>query len=252
MKMIKALVLTLIVFIASIDITFAACTAEESNKLNGLAVNVKVSSEKLVGTLDPDDYSTPDGMTDEEAENYVGTYYYFKIYISNLTEDLYIKVYNNVTNETLTYNYSDSDNGSISIDWKKIRKITNFTITVYSSDKTNCPDKKLYTTYVTIPRYNEYSGYELCRGIEEFYLCHEFLSVESEDFENFTQLVNKYREGKINNEGQEVIPDKVENNGFWDYIHNHLGLVIGASISILLIVGLVVVIIVKKQRSKIE
>ena len=55
MKKIKVLVFTLIVFLMSINVVGSACTSEESNKLNSLAVNVKVNyeivSEKITDSL---------------------------------------------------------------------------------------------------------------------------------------------------------------------------------------------------------
>lgn len=229
----------------------AECTAEESNKLSRLAVNVKANYEEAKKEATPDDnYNPPDGLDIEDLEDMIGYHNIFKIYIQNITEELYVKVFNKQTNETNTYYYSDAVNGVITIEQEDLTRVTNYTITVYSSDKTNCPDSKLHTTYLTTPMFNTYSEFAQCEGVEEFYLCHEYLTVETVSFDKFLQLVSDYRKGKIDEDGGDVKPEEPD-KGFTDFIKDNKGIIITASIIIVAVGGLVTVIIVKKQRSKI-
>jgi len=248
MKKIKVVVCTLLAFLFSTPLAYAECDASESNKLSSLANNVNTSQEVIKKEIPLDDsFSLPDGLTEEEIAEYKATRDYFRIYITNITEDLYVTVTNRNTKETKAYNYSDSENGTIYFDELVFIDIVNYTIEVYSSNNTGCPGKKLRTLYVTTPRYNTYSEYALCDGIEEFYLCHEYLSVET-SFENFEKLARQYRDNKLKEE--EKKKEKKE-KGFLEFLKEHKGVVIIVSVVIIATGGLVTVIIVKKQRSRV-
>ena len=248
MKKIKVLVFTLIVFLMSINVVGAACTSEESNKLNSLAVNVKVNyeivSEKI--TDFSSEFNPPDGMSLEELENYPFYEDVANIYIMNLTQDLYVKVHDSVSNNITTYTYEDVKDGVINIKQKDFTKINNYTITVYSSDKTNCKDTKLYTTYVTIPKYNDLSEYVICEDIPEFYLCHEYTSVQTTDFDDFISKANTYISNKNKNNNEDDNKDVVK--GFFE--ENKVTIIM-AVLAIVVIGGATTVIIVKRQRSRI-
>ncbi len=250
MKKFKLIVVAFLMVLLGMPHVYAECDAAVSNKLSSLANNVQGSQEVVEKEVDPGpDWNTPDGLTDEEYENYVYMMKFFRVHINNITEDLYVVVTNKNTKESKTYNYSDTSNGNISFDEVVSSQIVNYTIDVYASSKTNCGSKKLRTFYITTPKYNSLSEYSLCEGIKEFYLCHEYLNVEV-DTENFESLTTQYREGKIKADGSINDGDK-KDNGFLGFLKNHVGTVIIVSVLIVTIGGLVIVIIVKKQRSKI-
>lgn len=250
MKKFKVFTLALIVFFTNTVIVNAACTTEEKNKLNSLGANVKASYEIKTELVDPgDEYSPPDGLTEEEMENYKTPIDYFYIYISNITEELYIEITDKSTGEKTKYTYSDIADGVITIKKTVGYEIKNYTIIVYSSSKTNCPDTKLQTLYITTPAFNEFSMLQTCEGIEEFYLCHEYLTVEV-SFDNFYELAEKYRAGKVDKDGDDITePDK--DKSFKEFIKENKGVIIGVTLSVILIGGLVTVIIVKRQRSRV-
>ena len=251
MKRNIGLLLVAIMFFVGIGEVSATCDAVENNKLTGLAVNVNVTYEEAEGELDSSEYSPPDGVTEEEADNYTVKYTYFKIYITNLTEDLYVVVNNSVTGSSTTYNYSDSENGTITFNWDDILNITNLTVTVYSSGNTNCAGSKLRTIYKTLPRYNQLSSSELCEGNEDFYLCHRYLSINAVDFDEFVTLINKYESGKVNNDGQEIIEPENPESGFQKFIRENKVAIIIVGVSIIAVGATTIVILVKRQRSRI-
>ncbi len=252
MKKISAFILTLVTLFWWCDTAWATCDVNESNTLNSLAVRVNASYELMEGILDPDEYTPPDGLIGDEIDEFEATYNYYRIYISNITEDLYVTVYNEVTDEVNTYTYADSDNGTITFDYENLLAITNFVITVYSSDVTNCPNTELYTIYLTTPMFNEYSTYQMCEGNEEFYLCHPFLSVSSVGFEQFVKYLEQYEAGHIDQEGEEIVePTEEDSNGFIDFITDHLTVIIIVVVVIVLLGGLITFVIIRKQRSKI-
>lgn len=256
MEKIKVGILTVILFLININNVSAACDFTETDELNKLASNVKVSYE--VGAGDEIDkkneITPPDGLTEEELAQWEEEKAYtavFKVYVTNITEDLYVTVYDKLLDTTTTYQYSDTNNGTLTIRQEYIESIDEFTINVYSSDTTNCSGTKLNTLYLTTPMYNTYSSYYLCEGAEEFYLCHEYLSVLPVSFSEFEELVTQYKNGKINEDGDINNNEQKEEASFWDFIKNHKNLVIGLSIGICVSGGVVIGIVIKRKRSRV-
>ena len=288
-KRIKRLVWMLLVFLVLSPTVKAACDATEENKLRALAYNVKASYEPGQGEeiVKDDGFNLPDGLTEDryeqekkkeesieewkkrqesqtpsyinlpmnkqEYEEFWNTPFYedvIKVYITNITEDLYVKVSDKLSGQTKTYQYSDTDKGTLTIVQDDIFSINNYTIEVYSSAKTSCPDTKLYTLYQATPMFNVISTYDICQGAEDFYLCHEYLSVEPQVTESYDTLILQYKEGKINEDGDPSKPDEKEKKTFGEFVKKHKGIFIGTGIGIVIVGGAVAVIIVRKQRSK--
>ena len=78
-------------------------------------------------------------------------------------------------------------------------------------------------------------------------MCHEYLSV-GVDFNNFEKLAEQYRKGK---EKEEDKKNEEKNKGFFGFIRKNAVLVIITSVGIIAVGGIVTVIIVKRQRSRI-
>lgn len=249
MKKFRLAVVALIMSLIYMPFVYADCDAATSSRLSGLAANVRRDFEVIEKEVPQDGtFTLPDGLTEEEEKNYVATRPYFRIHISNITEELYVVVTNNNTNERKTFRYSDAENGVITFEEPVLIEIVNYKIEVYASTGTDCPNRRLQTLTLTTPMYNTFSEEARCDGIEEFYLCHEYLSVET-SFKDFDRLVEQYRAGRLKEDGSEK--DKNENSGFFGFIKEHTGTVIIVSVAIIAIGGLVTVIIVKKQRSRV-
>ena len=250
MKKLNVVFLALLFFFASIRSVYAVCDATESNTLNSLAVNVRASYEAMEEEYIPDEsFNPPDGMPIDD--DYVVTRDIFRIYITNITEELYVVVTNDVNDEELTFTYQDSNNGTVTFDQEDLSSIRNYTVTVYSSSQTNCPDTRLYNYYFTTPMYNTFSEYDVCVGAEDFYLCYEYLSVPMPTYDQFLSSVEDYKEGKIDEEGEVIPPDVEDDNTFWGFIGDHW-IVITVVTAVIIVGGvLVTVIVVKKQRSRI-
>lgn len=249
MKKWKAFLFTLVLFFVSSNYVYAVCDVNETNELNSLATNVNVSYEIVQVEIPKDEnFNYPDGMTEEERAEYVAYDNYFRIHISNLTEDLYVVVRNENTGESTTYNYQDSSNGTITFDRLVTMEIVNYTITIYSSSETNCADTELYTQYLTTPMYNPYSELVLCEGIEDFYLCQEYLSVDV-DFTYFYDDVERYRNGLINDDGEEI-PEE-EDPGFFDFVRDNIVIIIVVVVVIVAAGGLITFVVIRKQRRRI-
>lgn len=237
------------------SITFhvsAECSTSDLNELKKEAGKVVASHVEKEGEYDPGTYSPPEGLSDEDLENYKATYLYFEINIFNLTENLYIKVYNDVTGETNTYYYSDSDEGTIRFDFKRIKRIGKNTITVYASENTNCANMELYSFTYSTPRFNEYSTYSLCNNNPDFYLCYRFLTVETNiEFEEFVNAITRYEKGKIDNQGNEIPPEEPkEEKNFGTFLKENKFVLIGVTTGVIILGGTITFFIIKKKRSK--
>lgn len=248
MRKVKKIVFVFIAFILGISFVNAECDFTETSKLNSLAVNVKASYEQF--EVEDRSYTPLDGATQEEIENYVVNVLNFKIHIANITKELYVNVTDSVTKNTKTYNYSDTKNGEITFIQDDLTQVYNYTITIYSSGETNCPDTKLYTIYLQTPYFNRLSEYELCDGIEEFYLCHEFLNIKSVSLDEFESLARSYRAKKIDRNGKKTEQEKKEDNSIINFIKNHKILVVILSIVIIIVIVLLIILIAKKNRGK--
>ena len=249
MKKWKAFLFTLVLFFASTNYVYAVCDVNETNELNSLATNVNVSYEIVKKEIPIDEnYNFPDGMNEELLEDYVATRDYFRIYISNITEDLYVVVRNETTGASTTYSFADAVNGTITFDTEVYVTIMNYTIEIFSSSATNCPDTSLYTLYLTTPMYNSASESSYCEGIEDFYLCQKYLSVDV-DFTYFYDDIENYRNGLINDDGEEI-PEE-EDPGFLDFVRDNVVIIIVVVVVIVAAGGLITFVVIRKQRRRI-
>ena len=252
MKKIRVLIFTLMLFMIGGKYVYAACDATEMNTLNSLAANVGKSYEIITKELTKEEtsFEPPGGITVEEYENFVFEVDYFKIYITNITEELYVVVTNENTGEKKTFNYDDTDNGTAMFEEMVGTEIVNYTIEIYSSDSTNCRDQRLYIQYLTTPMYNTASESSFCTGIEDFYLCHEYLSVDV-DFTNFMEKTEEYRASHTSSDAEEEIPDEESESGFLNFVQDHWLIVLGISVAVLAAGGLITFVVIKKWRSRI-
>ena len=248
MKKMKTFALAMVAFFLSTDV-YAVCDVAERDTLNSLAVNVGVSYEEVQIEIPKDEnFNYPDGMTEEEREEYVAYDNYFRIYISNITEELYVVVTNNNTRESRTLTFQDVRDRVAYFDQLVTMEIVNYTIEVYSSSETNCPDTLLYTQYLTTPMYNPYSELVACEGAEDFYMCHEYLSVDV-DFTDFYDDLALYKAEHGSNDSNGDVEE--EDGGFFQFIQEHLVVVIIVVVGVAAAGGLITFVVIKKQRSRV-
>ena len=244
--------LFLAVFVAlfsSITIVNAAskCDYDEQVELNNVAANIKVSYEEAIGVDNSEGSITSDVGVVADNE-----YTYFKISAFNLTEDVYIKITNDYNNEVKYLYYSDSESGVASYEWKHLDAVTDFTISVYSSNKTGCPNEEYRVIYLTTPRSNWLSDSAACTGNEEFYYCQKYVLEKDEiSVEEFEKQISEFSASKLKEEEQkEEEEDKDWLTKVQDFIcENKITIII---ISTIIVVGGVVttVIVIKKRRSR--
>lgn len=261
-KKILTLLFALMLFFNTKNVS-ADCNFEEQAKLNKEAANIKVSyaenkrscnmQDNWCGLEEGEDMEgqTPDeepGPVYEEDE-YTDEVEYFDISILNVTENLYVKVKNNVGFGPKQFNYSSAKDGVITFYWDNIMDVANFTFEVYSSSKTSCPNEKVRVLYLTTPRLNLFSNYEICDEYPEYEMCKKYITTKTEvDHETFVTNIKKYSEKAENKDQQNGNGNKDEDKNILKQFINDNKMVIFIGGASLVVVVLVVGFITKGKK----
>ncbi len=229
----------------------ATCDYEVKAKLNNEVANIKANYEIKERELDPNEYGIPDVLIGtEEEENWVPKEGYYQINILNLTENFYVEVKNEVTGETKTYTYADSNNGNINFEYRDASVVTKFTFTIKASDITGCDGNTYKTINLSTPRYNDYAEYSMCDTLKDYYLCQYFVTFDELDFSDFTTKINKELERRSKDS---VTEDKLkwyQNVG--NFVKEHkVAFIVGGVIVVAGGATAAVVIIRRRRRSEI-
>lgn len=250
MKEIKAVILCLAALFNMMNVDAASkCSYEKQVELNKTASGVKMTYEEADGVVDPSEYVPLEGFEDDP--NAQLHYTYFKISLVNITEDIYVKVENSITEDVKFIEYKDTTNGTFTFDLNNIGNVTMFKYTIYSSTKTDCSNEILIKGTMTTPMYNRYHTDQKCEKIPDFSMCQKYVMTDF-TYEDFRKKVDSYIEKQNKKEDKK---EKKENEKFLNNItnfikDNKIWFITGGGV---LIVGGVVtsVIVIKKRRSRV-
>ena len=244
MRKIGIVFLILVCFISTVKAA-SLCSYEKQVELSKSAINVKMSFEEEEGVREPGTYYPPEGV---DPETYEAKYDYFKLKIVNLDENVYVKLENSTNKDIKYIKYEDTNEGTFEIDWKDLTKVTTFTYTIYTSDKTYCPNEELKKGYLTVPMYNRYHLNDRCAEYPEHKFCQKYVTYDLSG-ELFYETLDSYilkENDKKNNEKKEE-----SKSGIIGFVKNHK-YTLGIGISILIVVGVAAgVLLAKKRRSKV-
>ncbi len=227
----------------------SSCSYSEQAELNDIVANVKATYEvveiyagKLVDI---------DGVTD--SEDGLVDYYVkgFDISILNITDDIYVKVSNDLDNNVITYRYKDTENGSMKFRTEDVYNLKTYTIEVYS-DKYSCAGELFRKFTLTTPIYNFFSEWPECNGVTDFYYCQEFLSSSNISINEFKDKIKEYKK----NEETEIEKNHQDNNkNFFEKLqafYQDNKIIINSIIIIIIVAGVATtVILIKKKRSRV-
>ncbi len=216
------------------------CEYSELSQINKEAAGVKVTYEEVNELInDP----TSEGGSDLEYE-YDMYDTYFKVTISNLTNDLYVKVINSADNSTKEFSGADAKDGIVSFNWKDLNTIANLTIKVYTNSNTSCPDEEVLVNYLTLPMRNEYYTWVGCTNNPDASICKKYVTSEV-TYEAYQKLATKQTKKTA-----EEIKEENEGNSVSRFIKkNKKGFIIGGSI--IIVMGVVAtVVVIRKRRSR--
>lgn len=233
-------ILGLVAFLMFSPRVHATCDYETQVKLARESTNVKAVYEVgIYGTgeyedsevLDENDNPIPIELEEQRLE----------ANILNLTENLYVVVRNKKTGEETTYHYSDSDQGTISWQETDFEEIKEYEITVYSEHQ-DCSGTELNKLSLVLPKFNEHSVMPYCYEVNAYY-CQEWIT---EPIYMSDQEVESRGYAEQMKHEEEKKEEKENKENFWSKY------IVYISLGIVLIIGVAaVVIVIKKQRSKV-
>lgn len=239
-----------VIFIDNISAA-SLCSTSEQAELRTAVSNVKVTNQEMEEELDPSMYGFPDSG-DETTEIDPPKINYFDISVSNITEKFYIEVTNDYDDTVTRYNNSNSTDDIVTFSWRNINEVTNFTIKVYTSEDTGCPNELMRTITHKLPRLNEYYGYDLCNDAPEFNLCQKYVTFDYVEQAKFMDRINEYLANKEQQDSN-VNDDTDNNDNLWerikDFVVDNKYYFIGGGVALVIAAGVAIVVIVKRKRS---
>ncbi len=252
MRRFKYIAFSLIIFGLFCNTSKAVGTCDYTDRavLNNEASEVRANYEIKEKELDPNVYGPPDSIIGtEEEDSWVPKTEYLQINILNITENLYVEVSSDLSKDVIRYNYSDTNNGTLAIEWNDVSQVARLKINVNSSGNNGCQDETIRTMSITLPRYNSYSNYGMCEIASEYYLCQKYVTFNEVDFADFIDGVTAEVEKIQNGDNDSDNEDLTWYQAVGKFIAEHKAYFIIGSISLVLIAGIVVVVIIKKRRS---
>lgn len=215
-------VIAILLFIFTSNVKADSCDSDDIKRLRVLASNVEIT------------YEYNDDIYDSDGFMIYDTY---KVFINNLTDELY--VYESKT-KTNFVDYAIND-GMITIDRMYSGKKT---FKIYSKD---C-NKALKTFYVTLPIFNYYSTDPNCEGKEDLNVCQKFYDTSNIEYDEFLNIIVEYENG--DNVDEDKTGDK-DNDKYIDFIKDdYLYFAIGLGVLFILII--VVLVLRHRKRGVLE
>lgn len=220
-----------------VDTSGTKCNNEDSKKVKDAAQKIEVSytiKNMLVGTsIDIDEPDMP------EVEEYD---YGFEIAIKNITEDIYVVVKNDYSNDVFTYHYADTENGVKTFESIATDEAVNFTFEV-KSENVNCKDEDYRKITLTTPIYNLYYRYQFCSDNPKSKVCKMFVNEKISAKEFATEVNAKKEENqKSDDSNKKNVPTFVKENKYL--------FIIGGIVIVIIGVATVCVKIKKRRGSK--
>lgn len=222
----------------------STCDTVTKGKLRQSASNIKanyiVEEESITDNLE------------EGEQTYTNRYLVIKIY--NLSTGMYVEVQSsvpsvsNVQTVSKTYYRTDmSPDGSISLRQDNFPYLVNYKITVYASVDSPCSGTVLRKINITLPKYNSYSNLDICDGLEDYYLCQEYITYDIDD-KSFLTKLNEYKSKLVTNSVEDITNGN--NNTASDIasgVSEYKYILVGVIISI----GVVITILILKGKKKV-
>jgi len=241
MKKKKLVVIGIIAGLISMqNVSASNCESTELSMINQEATKVKVAYEiktKSVPNNNPELSDT--GERPETVE-----YSFINVKITNLTGNLYIKLFNSTTGESKLFSSSDATDGVINyeIDDDSIH-VANLDYKLYTSSQTKCANEEIVANTIKLPAYNIYYQTGPCITETDAPECQMYVTEEitADQFQKLAEKVEKRKADDINQK------DKDEDKSFFE--KNKMALIIGGSV--IIVSGVVTTgVVIKKRRSR--
>lgn len=235
-KMFKLLLVCFasIIFVKNVN---AECSYEERKNLLNEAKNIKVDVAVENKTIEQTilDYDGTSEIKEKEID-------VINFYVSNLSDNLFIKYYNLMNSEENYIMPSNVKDGAFIIEDRNLIDFYTYYFVIYSANE-RCVGEEIYTKKVKKPTANPYSGFDICKEdkMEDFKYCKKYLDEEVKiSSTEFEKKANNYLNGS---ESSEETPVETVKNV--DYL-------IYTAIGITVFFALVVIIKINKNKKKKE
>jgi len=171
----------------------------------------------------------------------------YNITIDNLVKEVYVEY------SYYKVNYSDTDNGSYTLEHVITPRISKAKVKIYVASG-SCKGELLRVININFPYYNQFSDYDECQEYKDAEICRKDIYTYDLTDDDFKKEIEKYKkeleeQRENNNEEKESIIIKIKNF----IIENKI--IFGTGLAILLVVIINVSIILfirKKKRIKIN
>lgn len=225
---------TLMMFVKNVN---AECSYEEKKNLLKEAKNIKIDVVVENKTIEQEVLEYDGTLSVQEKEIDV-----INFYVSNLSDNLFIKYYNLMNSEEKYIMPSNLKDGIYTIEDTNLIDFYTYNFVIYSANE-QCVGEEIYTKKIKKPTSNPYSGFDICKEdkMEEFKYCKKYLEEEvSFSSTEFEKKANNYLNGLENTEETptEIVKD-------FNYI-------IPASIVSIFVVIILIVIKIRKNKNKKE
>lgn len=227
------------------NVNAAECSYEKQVKLGEIASTVKATYEEVEIDTGETFTALEDTSEFKAGENVKVIKPGFKVSIYNLTKDIGIKVSNDYNNTTKYYYYSDTNNGTLSLEPIVADDIVNYTIKIFAFTD-DCSGIELITTNVVTPYYNRYSEYAICEEYPEYEYCQKFLSTKTDiDVKKLYEGAKSYSETLEKKENS-----KKKEKSFSQFINDNKKTIIitASSIIVVALVAGTIIVIHRKKR----
>jgi len=148
----------------------ARCSDQRLWELQQAAREVRSTIEIIEGT-----------QMREVGDDYTGefvmvefTFYEFRINTFNITEDLFVRMTNNVTRQTTTIHDGLLEDGIFTYMTDNTEDIVNYSFGVYTNDE-GCFGRSFRSYTVRKPMMNPFSEWPICHGLDEIPYCRRFI-----------------------------------------------------------------------------
>ena len=230
----------------SINLTNLACNNDVSQKIMNDANNVKVRYEEnhnyyFGKTNELEEDLNGDGIIGE-IDSYGDA---LKVFITGVTENIYLKIENDVDYDEPTYKFEDTNNGSIIWDQTENTYVRTYDVKVYSNNP-ECGDILFREFKFVLPRLNMLSINHVCEDNRDLEVCKTFVFEDDQRkfFDLYKEQIGK-RVDEENNQKQEEIKKENKNKEILELINKYkIFIIIGG---IIIVVGIVVIIMKRRK-----
>lgn len=193
----------MLLLIIPLGVTAATCDAFEQTELITLASLIELNYEEYIEYTTEDVLTCPESidpdfcdefLTDETYQEYWPYVRYLKVNLLNLTDDLYVVMTSDVLDFEFTVYADDLKDGVYTLLFGDLSYVHNLTFTFYATSETGCEDEKIYTQYLTLPKYNELSEYSMCDNLADSAVCQIYTMNDSLTYSDLSDKYAAYLE----------------------------------------------------------